>query len=92
MEKLMSLRRSMEQLRPARTQKLDLQEKVQSLLVEGPIKAEDYEAAIVIGWHKNNNKKYLCYNGIYAGGHTKPGQFLFYICENTDIDFFNKIP
>ena len=30
----MSLRRSMEQLRPARTQKIDLQEKVQSLLTE----------------------------------------------------------
>ena len=54
----MSLRRSMEQLRPAHTQKLDLQEKVQSLLVEGPIKAEDYEAAIVIGWYKNNKKKF----------------------------------
>jgi len=54
----MSLRRSMEQLRPARIQKIDLQEKVQSLLVEGPIKAEDYEAAIVIGWHKNNKKRF----------------------------------
>ena len=30
----MSLRRSMEQLRPARTQKIDLQEKVQILLTE----------------------------------------------------------
>ena len=41
MEKLMSYRRSIEQLRPARTQKVDLQEKVQSLLTEGfdtPIK------------------------------------------------------
>ena len=54
----MSLRRSMEQLRPASIQKIDLQEKVQSLLVEGPIKAEDYEAAIVIGWHKNNKKRF----------------------------------
>jgi hypothetical protein len=34
MEKLMSLRRSMEQLRPARTQKIDLQEKVQLFLTE----------------------------------------------------------
>ena len=43
MEKLMSYRRSIEQLRPARTQKVDLQEKVQSLLTEGfdtPIKTQ----------------------------------------------------
>ena len=31
----MSFRRSMEQLRPARTQKIDLQEKVQLFLTEG---------------------------------------------------------
>ena len=33
MEKLMSLRRSMSQLRPARTPKVDLQEKVQQILL-----------------------------------------------------------
>ena len=38
----MSLRRSMSQLRPARTQKVDLQEKVQSLLTEAAMKREDF--------------------------------------------------
>mgnify|MGYP000636624311 CR=1 FL=1 len=38
----MSLRRSMEQLRPARTQKIDLQEKVQSLLTEATMSARDF--------------------------------------------------
>ena len=42
MEKLMSLRRSMSQLRPARTQKVDLQERVQSLLTEATMTARDF--------------------------------------------------
>ena len=42
MEKLMSLRRYIEQLRPARTQKIDLQEKVQSLLTEATMSARDF--------------------------------------------------
>ena len=38
----MSFRRSMEQLRPARTQKVDLQERVQSLLTEATMTARDF--------------------------------------------------
>jgi len=38
----MSLRRSMSQLRPARTQKVDLQERVQSLLTEATMTARDF--------------------------------------------------
>ena len=53
MEKLMSLRQSMSQLRPARTQKVDLQEKVQSLLVEGKSPAgEDWESLIAVAVNK----------------------------------------
>ena len=60
MEKLMSYRRSIEQLRPARTQKVDLQEKVQSLLTltEGsdtPIKTQADAKKFII---KVRNKKY----------------------------------
>ena len=44
----MSLRRSMEQLRPARTQKIDLQEKSQILLQEGNTQAAfDMEQVIL---------------------------------------------
>ena len=42
----MSLRRSMEQLRPARTQKIDLQEKVQVFLTEGKGAATKMEGVI----------------------------------------------
>ena len=38
----MSFRRSIEQLRPARIQKIDLQEKVQSLLTEATMSARDF--------------------------------------------------
>jgi len=38
----MSYRRSIEQLRPARTQKVDLQEKVQSLLTEAAMQRDDF--------------------------------------------------
>jgi len=38
----MSYRRSIEQLRPARTQKVDLQERVQSLLTEATMTARDF--------------------------------------------------
>ena len=43
MEKLMSLRRSMEQLRPARTQKIDLQEKVQLFFTESSLSKAQLE-------------------------------------------------
>ena len=59
MEKLMSYRRSMEQLRPARTQKIDLQEKVQQLfLTEGadtPIKTQTDAKKFII---KSRNIQY----------------------------------
>ena len=38
----MSYRRSMEQLRPARTQKVDLQERVQSIMTEATMSARDF--------------------------------------------------
>ena len=53
----MSLRRSMEQLRPARIQKIDLQEKVQSLLTEADTsKATKAEMAICVAYNMNQNK------------------------------------
>jgi len=53
----MSLRRSMEQLRPARTQKVNLQEKVQSLLTEADTsKATKAEMAICVAYNMNQNK------------------------------------
>ena len=52
MEKLMSLRRSMSQLRPARTQKVDLQEKVQSLLTEGSMTPGDF-------FKRDNQKEFI---------------------------------
>ena len=55
----MSLRRSMEQLRPARTQKVDLVEKVQSLLTEGKAPAgEDWESLIAVAVRKISKKKW----------------------------------
>ena len=52
MEKFMSLRRSMSQLRPARTQKVDLQEKVQSLLTEGSMTPGDF-------FKRDNQKEFI---------------------------------
>ena len=53
----MSFRRSMEQLRPARIQKIDLQEKVQSLLTEADTsKATKAEMAICVAYNMNQNK------------------------------------
>ena len=52
MEKLMSYRRSIEQLRPARTQKVDLQEKVQSLLTEGSMTPGDF-------FKRDNQKEFI---------------------------------
>ena len=53
----MSFRRSMEQLRPARTQKIDLQEKVQVLLTEADTsKATKAEMAICVAYNINQNK------------------------------------
>ena len=46
----MSFRRSMEQLRPARTQKVDLQEKVQLFLTEG-LKAAQWEQVICVAYN-----------------------------------------
>ena len=55
----MSFRRSMEQLRPARTKKVNLQEKVQSLLTEGKgPKGEDWESLIAVAVKKINKKKW----------------------------------
>jgi len=48
----MSLRRSMSQLRPARTQKVDLQEKVQSLLTEGSMTPGDF-------FKRDNQKEFI---------------------------------
>jgi hypothetical protein len=69
MEKLMSLRRSMSQLRPARTQKVNLQEKVQIIReasdkdvdfvmksISGNIAEAVYEAWAYIVAKKSGNK------------------------------------
>ena len=53
----MSYRRSMEQLRPARTQKIDLQEKVQLFLTEADTsKATKAEMAICVAYNMNQNE------------------------------------
>ena len=53
----MSLQRYVRQLKPIQENKTDYVNVVQDLL-EAKIKAEDYEAAIVIGWHENNGIKF----------------------------------
>jgi len=53
----MSLRGYVKQLRPIQENKINYVSKVQ-YIVEQKIKAEDYEAAIVIGWHENNGSKF----------------------------------
>ena len=57
MEKLMALQKYVRQLRPIQEKYVDHVEQVQDLF-EAKIKAEDYEAAIVIGWHENNGIKF----------------------------------
>jgi hypothetical protein len=57
MENLMALQKYVRQLRPIQENYVDHVEQVQDLF-EGKVKAEDYEAAIVIGWHKNNKTKF----------------------------------
>ena len=57
MEKLMALQKYVRQLRPIQEKYVDHVEQVQDLF-EAKIKAEDYEAAIVIGWHENNGVKF----------------------------------
>ena len=52
----MALQKYVRQLRPIQENYVDHVEQVQDLF-EGKVKAEDYEAAIVIGWHKNNKTK-----------------------------------
>ena len=52
----MSLQKYVRQLRPIQENYVDHVEQVQDLF-EGKIKAEDYEASIVIGWHKTNKTK-----------------------------------
>ncbi len=47
----MSLRRSMEQLRPARTQKVDLQEKVQQILLTEGLTAAQWEQVICVAYN-----------------------------------------
>jgi hypothetical protein len=57
MENLMALQKYVRQLRPIQEKYVDHLEQVQDLF-EAKIKAEDYEAAIVIGWHENNGSKF----------------------------------
>ena len=57
MELLMSLQHHIRQLRPRDESYGNHVEKVQTLLSEAKLKAEDYEAAIVVGWHKIHNMK-----------------------------------
>ena len=52
----MSLQQYVRQLKPVVESKPPI-EKIQSFLAEG-LKAEDYEAAIVIGWHKIHGMKF----------------------------------
>ena len=47
----MSLRRSMEQLRPARTQKVDLVEKVQQILLTEGLTAAQWEQVICVAYN-----------------------------------------
>ena len=47
----MSLRRSMEQLRPARTPKVDLQEKVQQILLTEGLTAAQWEQVICVAYN-----------------------------------------
>ena len=56
MEKLMALQKYVRQLRPIQEKYVDHVEQVQDLF-EAKIKAEDYEAAIVIGRHKIHEMK-----------------------------------
>ena len=53
----MALQKYVRQLRPIQEKYVDHVEQVQDLF-EAKIKAEDYEAAIVIGWHENNGVKF----------------------------------
>ena len=59
----MALQKYVRQLRPIQENYVDHVEQVQDLF-EGKVKAEDYEAAIVIGWHKNNKTKFVKKNKI----------------------------
>ena len=52
----MSLQQYVRQVKPRNESYTPPVEKVQSFLSEG-LKAEDYEAAIVIGWHKIHGMK-----------------------------------
>ena len=53
----MSFQKYVHQLNPRQESRIDHVERVQNLLSESKLKAEDYEAAIVIGWHKIHNMK-----------------------------------
>ena len=53
----MSLIGYVRQVRPIQESHVNHLDKVQSLLTEAKLKAEDYEAAIVIGWHKIHDMK-----------------------------------
>jgi hypothetical protein len=57
METAMSLIGYVRQVRPIQESHVNHLDKVQSLLTEAKLKAEDYEAAIVIGWHKIHDMK-----------------------------------
>jgi len=53
----MPLQKYVRQVRSRNESHIPHVEKVQTLLSEAKLKAEDYEAAIVIGWHKIHNMK-----------------------------------
>ena len=53
----MSLQGYVHQLRPRKESYANHVDNIKNYLIESKIKAEDYEAAIVIGWHKIHNIK-----------------------------------
>ena len=53
----MSLQGYVHQLRPRKESYVNHVDNIKNYLIESKIKAEDYEAAIVIGWHKIHNMK-----------------------------------
>ena len=66
-----TLRKALGQVRPHQVNEyVEPVDKVQDLITEQKIKAEDYEAAIVMGWHENNNLKFnLATSGISSKVH-----------------------
>ena len=52
------MRQFVKQLRPRNETYTPPVDKIQDFLFESKLKAEDYEAAIVMGWHENNGVKF----------------------------------